>query len=170
LLENPWPRTQLIAAIISPLPKAVRLTQIHLAEEEQARTAIQAGPRNAKLEEEAAAKASGPEKDLAKLQEELQKRRTAVEVDGYTTDVANLHEYVAEVSQSSLFAAANIKSLEAATSNQQGQTKFVLRLIVRPGHCEAGMESSPAPPAATSAGSQASSATIARPPTVGGGA
>src|SRR5262245_2931284 len=62
-LENPWPRSQILAEIVRPLPDIIRLTQIHLAEEEQARTAIQAGPRNIKAEEEAAARATAPEND-----------------------------------------------------------------------------------------------------------
>src|SRR3954468_13369229 len=135
-LENPWPRTQILAEIVRPLPDTIRLTQIHLAEEEQARTAIHAGPRNTKAEEEAAAKSTGPEKDLAKLQEENDRRQTTVEIDGFTADVPRLHKYVEDISHSPLIADARIKSLEAATANQQGRTRFTLRLIVRPGYCQ----------------------------------
>src|SRR5262245_3440257 len=92
-LESPWPRTQLLAEVVRPLPESIRLTQVHLAEEEQARSAIQAGPRNSKAEEEAAAKASGPEQDLARLLEETERRQTTIEIDGYTADVGRLHEY-----------------------------------------------------------------------------
>src|SRR4029079_11256324 len=73
-LDNPWPRTQLLAEIVRPLPESIRLTKINILEEEQAKTAIQVGPRNMKAEEEAAAKAAGPEKDLAKLQDEVGRR------------------------------------------------------------------------------------------------
>src|SRR5262249_26273514 len=69
-LESSWPRTQLLAELVRPLSSTIRLSQIHLAEEDQARAAVQVGPRNLKLEEEAAAKATPSEKDLAKLQEE----------------------------------------------------------------------------------------------------
>src|SRR5438093_3950292 len=57
-LKNPWPRTQLLAEIVGPLPDSIRLTKINVLEEEQAKTAIQVGPRNMKSEEESAAKAS----------------------------------------------------------------------------------------------------------------
>jgi len=137
-LENPWPRTQLLAEVVRPLPETIRLTQIHLADEELARTAIQAGPRNTKAEEEAAAKASGPEQDLAKLQEDIDRRQTTIEVDGHTTDVDRLHDYVNDLSHSPLVAAANLKSLEAAAANQQGRTRFTLRVVVRPGYCQRG--------------------------------
>src|SRR6185436_352447 len=57
-LENPWPRTQLLAEVVRPLPETIRLTRIAILEEEQAKTAIHVGPRNVKVEEDAAAKAS----------------------------------------------------------------------------------------------------------------
>jgi len=141
-LEGSWPRTQVLAEMVRPLPDSIRLTQIHLADEEQARTAIQAGPRNTKAEEEAAAKASGPEQDLAKLQEDSDRRQTTIEVEGHTADVARLHKYVEDLSRSPLVAAANIKSLEAAPANQQGRTRFTLRVLVRPGYCQRGGEAS----------------------------
>src|SRR5688500_18132767 len=43
-LENPWPRTQLLAEVFRPLPDSIRLTQIHIGEEEPARNSIQVGP------------------------------------------------------------------------------------------------------------------------------
>src|SRR5262245_50894135 len=49
-LNNPWPRTQLLAEVVRPLPDCIRLTKITLTEEEQAKNAIQAGPRNIKAE------------------------------------------------------------------------------------------------------------------------
>jgi Tfp pilus assembly protein PilN len=137
-LQNPWPRTQLLAELVGPLPESIRLTKISIAEEEQAKTAIQIGPRNTKLEEEAAAKASSPEKDLARLQDEVGKRQTTIEIDGHTTDVAGLHTYVADLSRSAMIATATIKSLEAALANQQAKTRFTLRLMVRPGYAQRG--------------------------------
>jgi Fimbrial assembly protein (PilN) len=141
-LEGVWPRTQLLAEVVRPLPESIRLTQIHLADEELARTAILPGPRNTKADEEVAAKASAPEQDLAKLQEDSDRRQTTIEVDGHTADVTRLHKYVEDLSRSPLVAAANIKSLEAAPANQQARTRFTLRVIVRPGYCQRGGDAS----------------------------
>jgi Tfp pilus assembly protein PilN len=135
-LENPWPRTQLLAEIVRPLPELIRLTQIHIAEEEPARSAIQAGPRNTKAEEEAAARATPPEQDLAKLQEESGRRQTTIEIDGHTTNVERLHKYLEDVNRSPLVAAASIKSLEAAAAGQPERTRFTLRIMIRPGYCQ----------------------------------
>lgn len=135
-LENPWPRTQLLAIVVKPLPDCMTLTQIHLADEESAKTAVQAGPRNSKAEEEAATKNSPPERDLARLQDDYDRRQTTIEIDGRTSDVPRLHQYVGDVSRSPLVAGAAIKSLEAATANHAGKTRFTLRLLIKPGYCQ----------------------------------
>jgi len=134
-LESPWPRTQLLAHIVSPLPDCIRLTQLHIAEQESARSAIQAGPRNTKGEDEAAAKATEPEKDLARLQEENDRRQTTIEIEGVSTDGPRLHEYVKAISQSPLVADARINSIEAA-ANQTGKTRFTVRLVIKPTYCQ----------------------------------
>jgi Tfp pilus assembly protein PilN len=134
-LENPWPRTQLLAQVVGPLPDCIRLTQIHVTEQESAKTAVQVGPRSTKSDEESATKASGPEKDLARVQEEYDRRQTLIEIDGHSTDVPRLHEYVSAVSRSPVVGGATIKSLEA-TANQAGTTRFTLRLTIRPGYCQ----------------------------------
>jgi Tfp pilus assembly protein PilN len=135
-LENPWPRTQLLAEVVGPLPSEIRLTKISIVEEELSKSAIQVGPRNTKAEEEAAAKASAPEKDLSRLQEDISRRQTAIDIEGYTSDVPKLHEYVAELSRSSLILSATPKSLEASNTAEKSRTRFTLRLIVRPGYSQ----------------------------------
>ena len=137
-LDHPWPRTQLLAEVVRPLPDCIRLTQMHVGEEEQARQAAAAGPRSTRPDEQAGAKTSHPELDLLRLQDELDRRQATIEIDGHTGDVSRLHAYVAEVNRSAIIAAAHIKSMEAAVGNQPGRTRFTLRLIVRPGHCQAG--------------------------------
>lgn len=137
-LENPWPRTQLLAQVVGPLPDGIQLTQVHLADAESAKTAIQAGPRNTKAEEEAATKASPPERDLARLAADDDRRQTTIEIDGHTADVPRLHEYVHDISRSPLVAGAAIKSLEAATAHHAGKTRFTLRLLIKPSYCQRG--------------------------------
>src|SRR5262245_14967114 len=113
-LEHPWPRTQLMAEVVRPLPDVIRLTQLYIREEELPRAVPQVGPRRQSPEEEAAASLRHAEQDLARLQDEMDHRQTIMELDGHTTNVARLHEYLADLSRSPLVEAANIKSLEAA--------------------------------------------------------
>ncbi len=143
-IEHPWPRSQILADVVRSLPPSIRLTQIHISDEEMARSANQAGPRRPPGENEAGPKTSDAEQDLQKLQEEMDHRQTVVELDGNTADVAHLHEYLALLSRSSLIASASIKAMEATPGKGHDRTNFTLRLIVSPGFGQRGHEG-PAP-------------------------
>jgi Tfp pilus assembly protein PilN len=147
-LDSPWPRTQLLAALVAPLPEVIQFTQIRILDEEQARAATPAGPRPPTNSDKPAATATPAESDLAVLREEVERRQTAIELDGLAADVPRLHQYVAEIHNSPLIAAVQIKSLAATPAGEPGQTRFTLRLLVRPGYGAKGSDS-PATTAAT---------------------
>ena len=145
-LQHPWPRTQLLAQVVRTLPKSIRLTQIHVREEELPREAPQAGPQTRAAAEQEAARLQPPEEDLAKLQQEMDHKQTVIELQGFTPEVSRLHEYVALLNAAPLVAAAHIKSLESDTDQTKLRTRFTLRLIVHPGYGQRGNESPlPAP-------------------------
>ncbi|HZN35084.1 MAG TPA: hypothetical protein VFB80_14745 [Pirellulaceae bacterium] len=145
-LQHPWPRTQLLAQVVRPLPKSIRLTQIHVSDEELPRDAPHAAPLHRGPETEPAAKPQPAEDDLAKLQQEMDFKATIVQLQGFTPEAADLHEYVALLNGSSLIAAAQIKSLESDSTHDPPRTRFTLRLIVHPGYGQRGSEGPPAPP------------------------
>src|SRR5262249_21698346 len=103
-LEHPWPRTQLLAEVVRPLPDSIHLLRIHIREEELPKIAVPAGPRRPAPAEQDPAKRPGAEQDLTKLLEEMDIRQTAIELEGRTADVGRLHQYVADVSRSPLIA------------------------------------------------------------------
>lgn len=137
-LEHPWPRSQILAGIVQAVPENLQITEIHIIEETLERKTPQAaGPRRrgAKREEEQGPKLSGAEADLAQLREEAAARQTAVQVRGTTGDVAALHAYVSEISESSLFAHVQLASIETTTDEKQrSTTTFSLRIIVKPSY------------------------------------
>jgi Tfp pilus assembly protein PilN len=137
-LEDPWPRTQILAELVRPLPKSVQLTRIQIGEEEVLRASPQAGAprrRGPRQEEEEGPKLSPVEQDLAQLRADAQQRQAFVDLEGQTQDVAELHAYVAQVGGSPLFTSAQIMSLEVAPGDKQpAQNNFRLRAIVRPGY------------------------------------
>jgi len=140
-LQHPWPRTQLLAQIVQPLPAQVRLTQIHIRDEELPHETPQAGPQHRGAPEpDAAARQTPPEEDLARLQKEMDFKQTIVELQGFTPEVARLHEYVGALNSSPLVASAHIKSLESDADPQHQRTRFTLRLIVQPGYGQRGNE------------------------------
>jgi hypothetical protein len=140
-LKHPWPRTQLLAEVVRPLPSAIRLTELHIGEEELPRSPTQAGPRRATAEE--AAKQLTAEQDLLRLAADTDYRQTIVIIQGTTTNDARLHDYVAAVSRSPLVVAATIKSLEAGSEKQAAATQFTLRLAVKAGYGQRGNEGTP---------------------------
>lgn len=143
LLQNPWPRTQILAELVRPLPQHVRLVRLHIVEEEQAAWAS-AGLRSGTSDDDLA-KLSPAEQDLARMLREVGRRRTFVELEGQAGDVKPIHAYLAALSASPLVAQAQIKSLEANSGD--GRTRFTLRLRIAPGLCES-LQDKPAPPPA----------------------
>lgn len=166
-LDDPWPRTQILAELVRPLPSSVRLTRMQIGEEDVQKAQPQAGGRRhaAHHDDEEGSKLSPVDQDLAQLRADAERRQTFVELEGQTDDVTQLHRYVAEIGHSPLVASAQIKSLEATPGDQQpAQTIFTLRVVVRPGYA-AGGNASPAPGQPmqnTSTGSAAAGQRLAR--------
>jgi hypothetical protein len=137
-LEQPWPRSQLVAEVVRPLPAAVRLTELIVVEEEIARPATaEAGPRRRPIrqEQEQSEKLDPAQADLEQLRRTHDFKRAVIEISGTVDDVALLHEYVTELGRSPLVARTQIKSLEsAATTALEKPTNFTLRLVFKPGH------------------------------------
>jgi hypothetical protein len=138
-LEQPWPRTQLVAEVVGPLPEEIRLTELVITEDDLARpnTEEGAGPRRRRNpgEGESQAKLSPAVADLDALRQAHDHKRTIIEVTGTVADVAVLHRYVSELGRSPLVSRAQIKSLEsAATVVQEKPTQFTLRLQFKPSH------------------------------------
>jgi len=145
-LEHPWPRTQLLAEIVGPLPESIHLVHIHIREEELPKVVAPAGPRHPATPDQDPAKRPGAEQDLTKLKEDMDLRQTTIELEGRTADVARLHQYVADLSRSPLVADARVGKLEASANKSQEGTHFTVRLSVRPGYGQRGNEGpSPAP-------------------------
>jgi hypothetical protein len=135
-LEQPWPRSQLIAEVIRPLKGAIRLTEMIVAEEEVAHpTAEDSGPRRRKGASEPSSKLAPALADLEELRSTHDYKRPIIEITGTVEDVAVLHEYVAALGRSSLVASAQIKSLETTASGGLDRpTTFTVRLVFRPSH------------------------------------
>ena len=151
-LQHPWPRSQVLAAIAGPLPDSVHLYAIHVREEllpVVAPTGNSSGKRRTGGEAEGP-KLSPEQQDLATLRQECDSRQTVVELDGMTDDVQMLHRYVAELGKSPLVAAANLKSLEAVSTDAEqigseegtvprlSGTRFRVHLAIKPGYGQPG--------------------------------
>lgn len=134
-LEQPWPRTQLVAEVVRPLPEAIQLTDMVITEEEVARPATEeAGPRRRtrQTDDPQQGKLSPAQSDLATLRRTHDFKRPVIEISGAVVDEVLLHEYVAELGRSPLVKEAQIKSFERMPSSAVNKpTQFTVRLVFR---------------------------------------
>ena len=135
-LEQPWPKSQLVAEVIRPLPDSLLLTELVIGEEETVRRAEEAGPRRrGPREEPTSAKTPPAQDDLDQLRRTHDLRRVVIEISGTTPDDAPLHEYVTQLGRSPLVAKARIKSFgRAATASVQTPKNFTVQIEFRASH------------------------------------
>lgn len=148
-LNHPWPRTQILAAVVEPLPKSIRLSEIRLSHEAQQQPGARAERASSKL---AAATTSAPAKDpvqqdLEQLRSEGENRATMVTLSGETTDLAALHFYLGKLGEHRLIAKAELRSLERSQRDAE-RSLFRARLTIRAPY---GAPDGPSPPAEVAA-------------------
>jgi Tfp pilus assembly protein PilN len=139
-LQHPWPRTQLLAGVLEPLPEDVTFDRVQIVRE---RPPVQATPERQNsganpLEEEQLAKLPPPERDLKKLRGECDPMRTVVHLAGTTADSASLHRYLGELGKNGLFVKAELNSLESVPGKTTSLMRFQATVFVRPGYGQPG--------------------------------
>jgi hypothetical protein len=138
-LRHPWPRTQIVAAVVKALPEEVSLEQVHLE-----RQAVEAAPTPVRAP--ARARPPGPEegqpdhrpkaqRDLAALREACDPARIVVLLKGTFREDAAVHVYLSELNAAGLFSKIELQSM--------GGSRFSARLTLRPGF---GQPGGPVPP------------------------
>lgn len=144
-LRHCWPRTQLLAALIDPLPDEVTLERLQITREkpekqglaeERPRKQGLAGPQNDQPVAPAVA-------DLKRLRQKFDEMTTVMLISGITTDSLALYRYLGALDNSSLFSKAELESSETA-DGQDGRTEqFQAKLVVRQGYGKPGGPAAP---------------------------
>ena len=139
-LRHPWPRTQLLAAVVEPLPSEIALYQIQVGTETPAEPpqAEQRPPADSRAEEEKLKKAPPTQRDRKRLCDEWDKLQAVVRIAGITTDTAALYRYLGVLSKHGLFAKAELRSVESLETPQGTMLRFQAILSVRPGYGQPG--------------------------------
>lgn len=142
-LRHRWPTTQILDAILAPLPDEITFEQLEIRRENS--PGPSAGERTSHADREAESRrlASLPAaaQDLEQLRSQSDGGKTMVTICGLTTDSAVLHRYLGELSRQSLFAKAELDTIESDPIT--AKLRFRLSLVVRPGY---GQPDGPAPP------------------------
>jgi len=138
-LRHPWPRTQLLAAIVAPLPDEITLQQIQIRraapQQPSGERRTRAGAQN---EEKKVAGLAPAARDLAELRQRLDGARTVVTLSGTTRQSAPLHRYLGELAEHPLIAKTELESIENVEGAAEPTLRFETTLLVRPGYGQPG--------------------------------
>ena len=131
-LQHSWPQTQILAAVVEPLPAAMSLEEIVVRRQQAPRAGLQreedAGKRKAVSLLPAA-------EDLETLRQQEQ-GTLVVQLNGLTTSNRQLHSYLSRLGQHPLFIRVDLGSIEREPVPEGGQSvaRFEALLYVRPRH------------------------------------
>jgi hypothetical protein len=150
-LHHPWPRTQLLSALVAPLPKSITLQEIQITREAPpagpTTTEVQP-PIDKKAEEDRLKSLTPAERDLAKLAGRLDALQTIVVLTGTATEVAALHRYIGELDATDIFDKAELDCFNSVDGNKAGggggpMLQFRAVLVVQPGYGQRGGPTGP---------------------------
>lgn len=140
-LRHPWPRTQLLAALVAPLPETITLQQIQVLREAPAAAATTElrQPLDKKAEEERIKSLPPAQRDLLTLTGRLDPLQTVVVLTGTTTEIASLHHYIGELDATDIFDKAELDCFNSIDANKSGAVlQFRAVLAVEPGYGQPG--------------------------------
>jgi hypothetical protein len=140
-LNHPWPRTQILAAVIHPLPQEVQLTSIRLSESLVAKK--NAAPATPEATTEAAAPVHPAVADLQLLHDAHESQRIVVLIEGSVKEAETLHQYLEALGDHPLIAEARLSSMESRKLETYSLVVFQLHITVKAGH---GLTDGPAGP------------------------
>ena len=140
-LRHPWPKTQLVAAVIEPMPASIRLSELVVGRlEDTAANAVLPSQRARNANATATSgddakkvKQTPTQADLKRLRDEFDPRVATIMMSGETTDVSQLHEYLGELGRHPLIVKAELRSIESGGRESQA-TRFRARIVVRAGY------------------------------------
>ena len=134
-LRHPWPRTQILNAILTPVPTSVRLTNLDITFELPEKRPVESSQT---LKEDPFDKTPSSARDLKRLREQLDGGRWVISLSGTSTDLAEFHGYLAELERHALFARVDLVSIESPQSAESNNSRFAVRIVLRAGYGQPG--------------------------------
>lgn len=131
-LRHPWPRSQLVAATLTPLPAAIHLTRLQIRLNEAAATPALAPLAAPEQTDAPVVQTTAAQRDLERLREEIDSRETVIFIEGATSDHAALYAYIGDLARADLFTKAELQSVEREGA-EEGLFRFKARLVARAG-------------------------------------
>lgn len=146
-LRHPWPRTQILAAVLEPLPASISLSELQVdysngAETRSSRARSSRRPGGREQEDEE--KLLPAQRDLRRLREEKDASRCVVALHGAAREQADLHAYLGKLGLSEMFEKVELLDIETSEETP-GVFRFSVKLTVRSGYGQPGGPGSRAP-------------------------
>lgn len=137
-LQHPWPRTQVLAAILPRVPESIYLTELRLYPLAQQSSATPFWQRQAADKKDKDKPPPPPAMaDLERLREERANTVTVVQLNGVAHDQAVLHAFLQQLAEDELFAAVELLSIESLRNdNNKHGCAFEVCLKLRHGYGE----------------------------------
>ncbi len=136
-LRHRWPRTQVLAVVLRPLPDAITLHELHLANEFTTAQGPRADTTLGERNDEATDPPELAKRDLRQLRQQVG-AKAVVTLEGTTSDAARLHDYLAAVAANPLVFQAELQNIEAGQGDHWSVARFRARIEMRPGYGEPG--------------------------------
>ena len=135
-LRHPWPKTQIIAALIRALPEDITLQEITISNTmpKSARRNNILSQTEREAEEKRLAALSPAARDLEELRKKSDRLQTQINIRGTAIQQSALHVYVGNLAQESLLAKAELESCEAEKGPVIGKMRFNIDVLVKPGY------------------------------------
>lgn len=138
-LDHPWPRSQILAAIVGPLPKDIYLERLTIAYRAAPRAISRRdnvrGPQKKPTEEQVIVRKA--DADLQELRKLYDEQDLIVTLAGMVEDEANLHNYLARLELSDWFIATELNDIQRDEHEGMTFSHFRVELTVRPGYGQA---------------------------------
>ena len=144
-LSHPWPRTQILAALVEPLPADVCFEKVRIFTQPSGNQPAAAGATRAERRsaEEATADLPSAQRDLAALRRQCDDARTIVQLSGTASDGATLHRYLGQLGRNPLFKKAELETIEHRAGPGTSVLWFEATIVVRPGYGQPGGPGAP---------------------------
>ncbi len=139
-LRHPWPRTQLVAAIVEPLPEDITLREVNL---HQLRNTKQTEELRLRDDTEKESSLPPAARDLELLRDECNHAKTVIVLQGRAGVSAAVHRYLGCLAQHPLFAKVKLESMENVEDGQGEALAFHATLLIRPGYGQPGGPTAP---------------------------
>jgi hypothetical protein len=154
-LRHPWPKSQLLSALLSNLPEEITLQQVQIIREVD--NSVAAADRRPALvvgnSADQQKNMSPAERDIQILQSQSEGKQIVIILSGATVNSASLHHYLDEMQSNSLFVKAELGSVNSVGELSGGAIQFHAKLVVKPGYGQPGNpideQSTPSPQGAT---------------------